>query len=192
MVPKLMVVAVTCLLAATVATACSDDATSDKVTVAGQPYVDAMTTSLTDHGAGDVGLSASEAACIAPKWVNILDPDQLDEAGVEPAQLETDQGLDEKAAKVALSDGEVSKLVDAFGECEVDLTVAFVRSLTAGATLGAADEACLVDAVPDDLARRMVGVEITKGADALDDDSGLMAELFEALSTCPGAIDLGN
>lgn len=192
MVPRLMVV-VTCLAVATAATACGDDGTNDdKVTVAGKPYVEAMTTSLADHGASGIDLSVTEARCIAPKWVNILDPDQMSQASVEPSQLEPDQGLDDKAAEVALSDAEIAKLVDAFGECDVDLTRSFVRSLTQGATLTENDETCLVDAVPDDLVRRMVSVEITKGTDASDDDPELMAELFEALGTCPGAIDLGR
>lgn len=191
MVPKLMVL-VTCLATAMAATACGDGGTNDdKVTVAGKPYVEAMTTSLADHGVGGIDLSVTQAGCMAPKWVNILDPDQLDAAKVEPDQLEADQGLDDKAAQVALTDAEIAQLVDAFGECDVDLTRSFVRSLTEGATLTEDDEACLVDAVSDDLVRRMVSVEITKGTDASDDDPELMSELFEALGTCPGAIDLG-
>lgn len=190
MVRKLVVVVVSCV--AVVAAGCGDDGTSRTVTVEGKPYVDAMTSSLADHGAGEIELSAVESGCIAPKWVNILDPERLDEAGVEPAQLALDQGIDQKAAKVSLTDGEITKLVDAFGECQVDLTRSFVRSLTEGATLAADDEACLVDALPDDLVRRMVAVEVTKGVDGPDEDPNLMAELFQALSACPGAIDLGS
>lgn len=190
MVPKLMVVA-TCLAVVMAATACGRDGSNAKVTVAGKPYVDALTTSLADQGVSGIDLSVTEARCIAPKWVGILDPDQLHAAGVKPSQLEPDQGLDDKAAEVALSDAQLAKLVDSFGECEVDLTRSFVGSLTKGTTLTEADEACLVDAVPDDLVRRMVSVEITKGADTADDDPELMSELFKALGTCPGAIDLG-
>ncbi len=190
MVRRLMVV-VACL--AVLATACGgDDDTPGTVTVAGRPYVTAMARSLADHGAGDLHVTRSEATCIAPRWVNTLRPERLHEAGVEPDELSTDEGLDEKAARVALSDAEISELVDAIEACDVDLTATFVEGLTEGATVAADDERCLVEAVPDDLVRRLVAIEVTEGADAPDGDPTLMAELFEALSACPGAIDLGS
>lgn len=188
MVRKLVVVVAACLV---LVTGCGDDDAPDTVTVEGKPYVDALTTSLRLHGAGDLELTPSEARCLAPRWVNVLQPERLDEAGVEPEALESADGLDEKAPKVALTDGEISKLVDSFGECDVDLAPAFVHSLTEAADLTPAAEACLVDAIGDDLTRRSVALAVTDGADALDEDTGLMAELFDALSTCPGAIDLG-
>jgi hypothetical protein len=183
-------VVITCLVVLTVA--CSDEDTPGTVTVAGKPYVDAMARGLTDHGAGDLTVTPSQARCIAPKWVNILEPERLDQAGVEPDELAADAGLDEKAARVALTEAEMSELVDAFGECDVDLTRAFVKGLTEGATIAADDERCLVEAVPEDLVRRLVAIEVTEGADAPDADAALMSELFEALSACPGAIDLGE
>lgn len=190
MVRKLMVVVAVCVV---LGTACGgDDDTPGTVSVEGKPYVDAMTDSLRVHGAGDLALTPAEARCIAPKWVNILRPERLDEAGVAPQDLASADGLDEKAPEVALTDGEISKLVDAFGECELDLQRAFVGSLTAGAALGPDDEACLVEAIPDDLTRRSVAMAVTDGVDAVDDDAGLMSELFQALSACPGAIDLGG
>lgn len=174
------------------ATGCGDDDTPGTVTVEGKPYVEAMREGLLAHGAGSVTVDATAATCIAPKWVNILGPERLDAAGVAPSRLTGDDGLDVTAAKVALTDAQVSKLVDAFGECEVDLPAAFVHDLTRGASPSPEDEACLIDAVPTDLVQRIVGMQITEGDRAPDRDPELVEELFTALSACPGAIDLGS
>lgn len=186
--------AVVLVLAALVAmlAACGGSDGTDQVSVEGQPYVDALAGNLRDHGAGDVQLTASEAACVAPKWVNVLQPERLDQAGIEPADLEPDDGLDEKAGKVALRDAEIGELVDALGQCDLDLQTAFIATLTEGARLSLEDQDCLDDAISDDLARKVVGLQVTEGTEATDGDAALQAEVFQALSACPGAIDLGS
>jgi hypothetical protein len=171
---------------------CGNDGTSDEVTVESKPYVDALVTDLETHGAGNIDLTGIQARCLAPRWVNVLQPERLEEANIDPEDLEEDTGFDTKAGKVPLSDAEIDKLVDAFGECDVDLQQAFIDHATSGATLSPEDRDCLDDALSDDFLHRMMGIELTKGPTAVDDDPTLSAELFEALSACPGAIDLGG
>ncbi|CAN5681633.1 hypothetical protein BH10ACT1_BH10ACT1_42040 [soil metagenome] len=190
MVPKVVVPLLVAL--ALTATACSDKGTSDKVTVESKPYVDALVTDLLDHGVGDLDITATEARCLAPRWVNVLQPARLEAAGVKASALRRDAGFDTKAAKVPLSDAEVDKLVEAFGDCQIDLEQSYIDHATAGAPLSPDDRACLQDALPDDLIRRMVGIELTQGDAAVDQDAKLSGELFAALSACPGAIDLGG
>ncbi len=188
MVRKLMIVMVAGALSLTVA--CSDKATNGDDSEAGKPYVTAFATNLVADGVGDVALDHTEAACIAAKWVTIFRPERLKNAGIKASDLRRHQGVDDKVAGVALSDHEVAKLVAAFGECEVDLREAYLDSITQGATLSETDRICLTDAFSNDLIDRMMAVEITQGARAVDKDKGLSAEVFQALSACPGAIDL--
>lgn len=172
--------------------ACSGSDGPAPVSVEARPYVVALGAGLREHGAGDVALSASEAACVAPKWIDVLEPARLDQAGIEPAELTPAGGLDEKAERVALRDAEIAELVDALGQCDLDVQTAFIGTLTEGARLSPADRACLDDAVSEDLTRKVLGVQITEGTEAAAGDEALMGELFEALSACPGAIDLGS
>ena len=190
MVRKLMVVMVAGVLSFTVA--CSDKDTSGTVTVEGKPYVSAFTTSLVNDGVGEVQLNRVQAACVAAKWVNIFQPERLDAAGVKPSQLRRKVGVDVKVAQVALSDREIAKLVGAFGECAVDLRKAYIDSITEGTTLSEADRNCLSDALSGQLIDEMMALEITKGTQAVDDDPKMSGQLFAALSSCPGAINLGS
>lgn len=171
---------------------CGDPGTNDEVTVASKPYVDALVGDLSAHGAGDIELTATQARCLAPRWVNVLQPERLQAAGIRPGTLARDVGFDVKAAEVPLTDGEVGHLVDAFGACDVDLEQAYVDHVTAGHAPDPTDRDCLADALSDDLLRRLVSVELTKGAAAVDQDANLSSELFDALSTCPGAIDVAG
>ncbi|QXC59774.1 hypothetical protein KSP35_15485 [Aquihabitans sp. G128] len=188
MVPRVVLpmLAVVVLLAA----ACTHKGTSDKVTVESKPYVAALVRDLVGHGVGDIEVSGTQARCLAPRWVNVLQPTRLEAAGIEPSALAADAGMDAKAAKVPLTDAEIGKLVDAFGDCDMDLKAAYIDHATAGATLSDDDRSCLTDALSDDLIRRITTVEVTKGAAAVDRDATLSSDLFTALSACPGAIAL--
>ncbi len=190
MVQKLIIVMITAMVP--FAVACSDKATSGTVSVEGKPYVRAFTTNLVDHGIGEVELNRTQAACVAAKWVNIFQPARLDAAGVTASQLRRAGGLDNKVARVALSDTEITKLVEAFGDCAVDLREAYINSITVGATVSETDRACLSDAFSSQLIDDMMALQITKGTKAVDDDPKMAAEVFAALSSCPGAIDLGS
>lgn len=174
------------------AAGCGGKSPAPTKTVAPGPYIGALTTSLARYGAGSIDLTLTEAACVAPKWVDVLQADRLQRAGVVPRRLEADRGLDQKAGKVALGSTEVSRLVDAVGECDVDLQAAFIASLTQKALLSVENQACLADSISEKLARRVVGIEITEGTDGPDADPALRAEFFAALSACPGAIDLSG
>ncbi len=173
-------------------TGCSDDPATDDVPVEAQPYVEALSTALARDGAGGVELDSAQAACVAPRWVDVLDPRRLDDAGVDPVDLDGEGGLAERVEGVELTDADVDRLLDAVGDCDIDLHGAFLDGLTAGATPSDDDRACLDDAVSPDLARRAVALGVTDGQEAADGDPQLMTELFEALSACPGAIELGT
>ena len=190
MLQKLIIVMIAAMVPFTVA--CADKATSGTVSVEGKPYVRAFTTNLVDHGIGDVQLNPTQAACVAAKWVNIFQPERLDAAGVEASELRRAGGLDDKVAQVALSDAEITKLVEAFGDCEVDLRDSYITSITEGVSISEADRTCLSEAFSSQLIDEMMALQITKGAEAVDDDPKMAGEVFAALSSCPGAINPGS
>ena len=190
MLQKLIIVMVAAMVLFTVG--CADKATSGTVSVEGKPYVRAFTSSLVDHGIGEVRLNPTQAACVAAKWVNIFQPERLDAAGVKASELRRAGGLDDKVAQVALSDAEITKLVEAFGDCEVDLRDAYITSITKGVTISEEDRTCLSEAFSSELIDEMMALEITKGVQAVDDDPKMAGDVFAALSSCPGAINLGS
>ncbi len=167
-----------------------DDAGGDDVEVSdeAQPYVDAMVEGMvsTDDDE-DLQLDQEQAECLAPRWVETIGVDRLQDAGLEPDDFATDGDPD--LSSLGLSEDEGGELYDAFGDCDIDLKAEFIRSLTADQELSEEDAACLSDAFSDDFLRRIMVTSLVAGDDALDDNEELTSELLSVFSECPGAID---
>jgi hypothetical protein len=172
-----------------------DDAGGGDVEVSdeAQPYVDAMIAGMVssdDDEDDDLQLEQDQAECLAPRWVETIGVDRLQDAGLEPDDFATDSDPDLSA--LDLSDEEGGELYDAFGTCDIDLKAEFIRSLTTEQNLSEEDADCLSDAFSDDFLRRIMVISLVEGDDALDDNEELTGELLSVFSECPGAIDVGG
>jgi len=156
-----------------------------------QPYVDAMVEGMVSADEDeDLQLDQEQAECLAPRWVDTIGVDRLEEAGLEPEDFATDGDPD--LSSLGLSEDEGGELYDAFGACDIDLKAEFIRSLTADQDLSDEDADCLSDAFSDDFLRRIMVTSLVAGDDALDDNEELTSELLSVFSECPGAVDVGG
>jgi hypothetical protein len=168
-----------------------DDAGGADVSEEAQPYVDAMVQGMTSTDEeSDLQLSPEQAECLAPRWVETIGVDRLQDAGIEPDDFASDADPDLSA--MDLSEDEGNELYDAFGACDIDLKAEFIRSFTAEQELSEEDADCLVDAFSDDFLRRIMVITLIEGEEALDQNEELTGELLSVFSECPGAIDTGG
>jgi len=181
---------VMCMLGALVLGACGDDDDDDggsagDVSEEEQPYVDAMAASFQEGEEGGLVMSEEQAECIAPRWMDTIGLERLQEAGVEPADIGDDE--DDELTSLGLSEEEGGELYDAFGECDVDVQGLFIDSLAEDSDLSEEDRDCLAQNFDDDLLRRVMVASLTEGEEALQQDDELMSEVFAVFSECPGA-----
>jgi hypothetical protein len=168
-----------------------DDAGGADVSEEAQPYVDAMVEGMaTADEEGDLQLDSEQAECLAPRWVETIGVERLQEAGIEPDDFASDADPDLSA--MDLSEDEGNELYDAFGACDIDLKSEFIASLAADQNLSDEDAECLRDAFSDDFLRRIMVTSLIEGDEALDQNEELTGELLSVFSECPGAIDTGG
>jgi len=170
------------------ATACSS---SDGGGDAASPYVASLKKNLETAKGNELKLTAKQADCLAPKWIDTITPERLEKAGIEPADLATSD-TDASITKLKLSDATAGSLIDAYGDCGVGLKKAFIDNVGSGSTMSADDKACLDEAITDDLLRDVLVATLTKGADALTNSSPEGKALITAVSACPGALGAGS
>jgi hypothetical protein len=165
-----------------------DDAGGDDVEVSeeAQPYVDAMIESFDNSDPEELQINREQAQCVAPRWVETIGPDRLAEAGIEPRDFAEEGDVD--LTTVGLSDEDGGEMYDAFGACDIDVKNLFVESMTTEQELSEEDAACLRDAFPDDLLRRIMITTFVEGEDALDQDEELSGDLFGVFAECPGLV----
>lgn len=113
---------VTCMMV--LAVACSDDGGGGGgigiggggVSDEAKPYVESLSKNLSMEGNESLlEVEEEQADCIAPKWVDILQPERLKKAGVKAADLGADDS--DLLVELKLSSDEGSALVDAFADC---------------------------------------------------------------------------
>jgi hypothetical protein len=156
-----------------------------------QPYVDAMVEGMVSSDDDeDLQLDQEQADCLAPRWVETIGVERLQDAGLEPDDFADDGDPD--LSSLGLSEDEGGELYDAFGACDIDLKAEFIRSFTADQDLSEEDAECLGDAFSDDFLRRIMITTLVEGDEALEDDQELTGELLSVFSECPGAIDVGD
>jgi len=182
---RMVVVLAAGVLALTACGGDDDDDAGGDVSAEAQPYVDAMVASSQQQEEGELSLSPEQAECVAPKWIDTIGVERLEEAGMTPEDLSED-GMDDLDT-LELSEDDGAELYDAFGTCDVDVKDLFLESLASDSDLTDEDRACLDENFGDDLLKRIMITSLTQGDDALDEDQELTGELFAVFAECPGA-----
>jgi hypothetical protein len=148
-----------------------------------QPYVDALVDEMRDD---DAPFEDDVAECIAAAMVDAVGVDQLEEAGVEPADLARADDFDE--VDIDLDDRSTDQLAGALEECRAGeafgefLADSFAEE--AGGELSAAARGCITDDIAG------AGIEPVLAASMADEDAadGLELALLESVASCPGAM----
>lgn len=156
-----------------------------------KPYADALAENFTTPEEGEIALNTEEAGCVAPKWVDTMTPERLKEAGVQPADLAGDEN-EKKIVGLGLGADEAASMIDAFGDCDVDLKGLYIDGLADDGSLTDEDRACLDDAISDQLLKDVLVIGLTEGDAAFDEESGPGKEFVAALRKCPGATGDGG
>lgn len=166
------------------AAACSDGGgDGPEVSEKGKPYVEALSKSLNDNDGDEIQVTDDQADCISTSWVDILKPERLEEKGVKPADL-AEGGGDESIGKVGLSEDEGNAMVDAYGDCDIDLREAFLEGLRNDDATTEEQAKCLDGAIDEQLLRDLLVQGFTKGGDSLDQDSEAGQKFLAAISKC--------
>lgn len=138
-------------------------------------YEAAIVTSLGSPRERGLVVTAAQAECVAPTWVEVIGVDTFTEAEVTPEDVAeasytpNDLGLD---ADQGLA------LIDAFDECDVDLYGQYLALLSDG--LDAEQTACLEGEFDEDLSRRFLADALTQPEPSAE----LEAVLDEIDETC--------
>jgi hypothetical protein len=127
-------------------------------------------------------LTARQAQCVSPRWVDTIGVDRFEEQDVAPENI-TDEAEDE-LPQLGLDEAEGNELYDAFEACDVDVPALFVQSLASDTDLGADVVSCLEGALDDDLVRRLMVASITQGESALEEGSELEQTFTESIEGC--------
>lgn len=167
-------------------TGCSDDDGGDgasaEVSAEAQPYVDAMKTSMANSQDEDdpFNLSEGQIDCMAPRMINAMGVDRLEEAGVTPEDIAADEdnGMDFSDLNLTEEDG--NKMYDAFGACDINLREVMMESFSGE---GMPDEAaeCIEGVLTDDNLRTFIVSLMVNGEDGMESDpamEGFMNELM--------------
>jgi hypothetical protein len=167
--------------------ACGDDDDGGDVSEAEQPYVDAMVENFRSGEEDELTLTDEQAECVAPKWIDTIGVERLEEAGLEPADISSDGASD--VGELGLDEAEGNELYAAFGACDVEMMDLFIDSLAAEQDLSDEDRDCLAENFDEDFLQRVMVAALTQGDDALEDDEELTSELFAVFAECPGAVN---
>jgi hypothetical protein len=151
-----------------------------------QAYVDAMIESFDNADPDELQIDREQAQCLAPRWVEVMGPDRLAEAGIQPEDFAAEGDVDLSAVGLTEDDG--NELYDAFAACDIDVKTLFVDGFTSGRGISAEDRECFADALDDDLLRRIMVTTLVEGEEALSQDEELSGDLFSVFAECPGIV----
>lgn len=126
-----------------------------------EEYSQALLKSLTSDPDNAGLMNATEAACVAPKWIATITPARLGKAGVRPSDLETQKSMS-VVNKVGLTVEEASGLVDEMKSCGVDVRRRWLATRdTQGQPVGAEVKACLEKKLTSELIDLMAAVGLS-------------------------------
>lgn len=109
-----------------------------------QPYVDALVTSMsTGDPTENLVITADEAGCVAPVWIDTIGLDAL--ADVDPEDL-ADPALDLEGI-VDVDEEQAATMIAAYGDCGVDIEQEFIDYITSDLTED--QQGCVADALAD-------------------------------------------
>jgi len=146
-----------------------------------QPYVDGLATNFVEGGRLSARLDPDPAACVAERWIAILEPARLEAGGLAGAAM-ADVTLDRLRQAVDIDAPRAAAMLDAFPACEVVYETAFLDSLVVVGQITLGQQVCLADALPDE-----VLVAITRDVLSGEDPDATAATQFgTALDQCAG------
>ena len=158
-----------------------DDAPTDtsgtSVDVSAEDYTAAFVSNLSTGSIddGDLVIAADEAECVAPRFLDAITVEVLQENEVTPEDV-SEPSWDGSDLGLSLDQGQL--LVDSFGECDVDIFTLFATSLTVGLT--EEQQACAVENVDPDLTEALLVKTFSTG----DNDAEFEAVIGDLTSKC--------
>jgi sirohydrochlorin ferrochelatase len=153
------------------------DAEAPATDVTEEEYVAALTENLSSGSeeSGQLVLDEGAAECIAPRWVEAMTVELLQERGVTTEAL-SDPSFDGESLGMELAQGEA--MVAAFGACDVDVVALFAAALTQG--LEPAQQACVAENADPALVEALLATSFSTG----DSDAEFEAVLAQLESVC--------
>ncbi len=150
----------------------------DSKSAEAKPYVDAMSTSMTDEEGfpGD----EKQARCFSEGFVDIVGIDKVKKMGT-PAEFADDStGMEFDELNLTRDQG--GKLYDQFGDCDMDMRELMLAEAEDEDT-PAEVKACLDEELTDDIVKDFFVTMMLDGEDALEKSDG-GTKLTEALMGC--------
>ncbi|HWJ98667.1 MAG TPA: hypothetical protein VNQ33_10940 [Acidimicrobiales bacterium] len=145
--------------------------------VTAEQYAAAFAAGLTsgDADGTDLVLPKDAAECVAPKFVDIVTVETLNQAGIT-AEDASESGFEPGGLGLDASQG--AAIVAAFGECHFDIYAELAKGLTAG--LGEDVQQCTAANIDHDLADAMLAKTFSTG----ENDAEFEALLADLQKTC--------
>lgn len=148
-------------------------------------YVEAVADAMREVEDSDFPIDDEQAGCLAPRWVDAIGYDTLLAAGVTPEVLGgTEDGDTTAEFEDVVDRARAEKLVEAFGDCGIDLEEYFYEGLTGDGSATADQAECLRSRLPEGYIRELMITSMDGGDDALDADPDLESQLTEAFMAC--------
>ena len=128
--------------------------------VSADAYAEAFATGLSSGKAddGDLVLPADAAECVAPKFVDAMTVELLNQAGIT-AEDAADPSFD--PSTVGLDEDQAAELVAGFGACDFDIYAELAASITMG--LGEDVQQCAAENIDHDLADALLVTSFSSG-----------------------------
>ncbi len=145
-------------------------------------YVTAMIASFDSQDSAELAIDREQAECVAPKWIDILGVDRLQENGITPDDIDSENDME--LTDLGLSQDEGNAMYDTFGACDVDVAELFIKGLSTDTPLSNEQSECLSAAFDDDLLRTIMVTTLVEGDEALTDDEDVSGAVFAALGEC--------
>ena len=126
-----------------------------------------------DEADGDLVLSDDEAACVAESWIGTIGTDRLSGKDITPEDLEDP---DFTYSDLELSASEGQEMIDAFGDCDVDIETKLLDSLSQD--LDAEQKDCLEGELTPEIQNQLLVEALTQ-----EDFSDELGQILEDLQT---------
>ncbi|MCB0976040.1 MAG: hypothetical protein KDB02_01160 [Acidimicrobiales bacterium] len=126
-----------------------------------EQYTKALLSSLTSDPDNTGLMNATEAACVAPKWVDSITPERFGKAGIAPEDLKTQKSMS-VVNKVGLSVKEAKALVEKMKGCGIDVRERWLATTnTRGQVVDTKVRSCLEKKLTTDLVDTMAAVGLS-------------------------------
>jgi len=125
-------------------------------------YADALVSTFDENAENQIFTKAN-IRCLANSWIPIIGVDRLEEKGISPQDLASDEG---DMTKLGLDETDATAMVAALGDCNINMRELIMSSIAPGAT--AEQRSCLDKALTtEDLTQAMVASYMGK-SEAMD------------------------